>query len=102
MPAIRSKLHIEWQQGGLHLLDQNEITFQVVGNLIYYRYMNPAIVAPDAFDIVSFGVDKNLTLDQVHINFINLFFVPLSLSEWLLTQTYHLCEILFELTHVFS
>ena len=38
---------------------------QVVGNLIYYRYMNPAIVAPDAFDIVAFGVDKGLTPDQV-------------------------------------
>ncbi|KNE54572.1 hypothetical protein AMAG_00539 [Allomyces macrogynus ATCC 38327] len=24
---------------------------RVVGNLIYYRYMNPAIVAPDAFDV---------------------------------------------------
>ena len=41
------------------------IHLQVVGNLIYYRYMNPAIVAPDAFDIVSFGVDKGLTPDQV-------------------------------------
>lgn len=37
---------------------------KVVGNLIYYRYMNPAIVAPDAFDIVSLGVDKGLTSDQ--------------------------------------
>lgn len=27
--------------------------------------MNPAIVAPDAFDIVAFGVDKALTSDQV-------------------------------------
>ena len=42
------------------------VDLQVVGNLIYYRYMNPAIVAPDAFDIVSFGVDKGLTPDQVH------------------------------------
>lgn len=41
------------------------VCFQVVGNLIYYRYMNPAIVAPDAFDVVSFGVDKGLTPDQV-------------------------------------
>ena len=41
------------------------VCFQVVGNLIYYRYMNPAIVAPDAFDVVSFGVDKGLTSDQV-------------------------------------
>uniref|UniRef100_H2Z718 IQ motif containing GTPase activating protein 3 n=1 Tax=Ciona savignyi TaxID=51511 RepID=H2Z718_CIOSA len=25
---------------------------QMVGNLIYYRYMNPAIVAPDGFDVI--------------------------------------------------
>ena len=31
---------------------------KVVGNLLYYRYMNPAIVAPDAFDIIDMGVDK--------------------------------------------
>ncbi|XP_062516827.1 ras GTPase-activating-like protein IQGAP2 isoform X2 [Corticium candelabrum] len=37
---------------------------KVVGNLIYYRYMNPAIVAPDAFDIVSLSADKGLTPDQ--------------------------------------
>lgn len=37
--------------------------------------MNPAIVAPDAFDIVSLGVDKGLTPDQVQhtqLNIINL------------------------------
>ena len=39
--------------------------FQVVGNLIYYRYMNPAIVAPDAFDIVDVSVEKGLTANQV-------------------------------------
>jgi hypothetical protein len=38
---------------------------KVVGNLIYYRYMNPAIVAPDAFDIVSLSADKGLNPDQV-------------------------------------
>ena len=37
---------------------------QLVGNLIYYRYMNPAIVAPDAFDIVDVTLDKGLTADQ--------------------------------------
>lgn len=37
---------------------------KVVGNLIYYRYMNPAIVAPDAFDIVDVALDKGLTPDQ--------------------------------------
>ena len=43
------------------------ICVQVVGNLIYYRYMNPAIVAPDAFDIVDVTVDKSLTVEQVGI-----------------------------------
>ncbi|CAB4017386.1 ras GTPase-activating IQGAP1, partial [Paramuricea clavata] len=37
---------------------------RVVGNLIYYRYMNPAIVAPDAFDIVDVTVDKGLSVEQ--------------------------------------
>lgn len=37
---------------------------KVVGNLLYYRYMNPAIVAPDGFGIVETGVDKQLTPDQ--------------------------------------
>lgn len=36
----------------------------MVGNLIYYRYMNPAIVAPDAFDIVDISMDKGLSQDQ--------------------------------------
>ena len=34
--------------------------------------MNPAIVAPDAFDIVAFGVDKGLTSDQVTGDFSGL------------------------------
>ena len=38
---------------------------KVVGNLLYYRYMNPAIVAPDAFDIIDVGMDNQLTPDQV-------------------------------------
>ena len=40
---------------------------KVVGNLLYYRYMNPAIVAPDAFDVVDVGVgvDQQLSPDQV-------------------------------------
>ncbi len=38
---------------------------KVVGNLLYYRYMNPAIVAPDAFDVVDAGMDNQLSTDQV-------------------------------------
>ena len=38
---------------------------KVVGNLLYYRYMNPAIVAPDGFDIVDIGMEQQLSPDQV-------------------------------------
>ena len=40
---------------------------KVIGNLLYYRYMNPAIVAPDAFDVVDVGVgaESQLTPEQV-------------------------------------
>ncbi|XP_063995334.1 ras GTPase-activating-like protein IQGAP1 [Diachasmimorpha longicaudata] len=37
---------------------------KVVGNLIYYHYINAAIVAPDAFDIVTLPVDRALSNDQ--------------------------------------
>jgi len=37
---------------------------QIIGNLIYYRYINSAIVAPDAFDIIDIGVVNGLTNDQ--------------------------------------
>ncbi|XP_066538517.1 ras GTPase-activating-like protein IQGAP3 isoform X2 [Hoplias malabaricus] len=38
--------------------------YKIVGNLVYYRYMNPAVVAPDGFDVVEFGVGFNLLPDQ--------------------------------------
>jgi len=31
--------------------DDNKIT-KIIGNLIYYRYMNPALVAPEGFDVI--------------------------------------------------
>ena len=37
---------------------------KVVGNLLYYRYINPAIVAPDSFNIVDMPANKCLTTDQ--------------------------------------
>ncbi|KAK6188369.1 hypothetical protein SNE40_004554 [Patella caerulea] len=37
---------------------------KIVGNLLYYRYINSAIVAPDAFDIITIGAEKALTNDQ--------------------------------------
>lgn len=40
------------------------LLFQIIGNLLYYRYMNPAIVAPDAFDIIDLSAGGQLTTDQ--------------------------------------
>ena len=37
---------------------------KVVGNLVYYRYVNPTIVAPERFDMVDKKVDQNLNHDQ--------------------------------------
>ncbi|XP_012270076.1 ras GTPase-activating-like protein IQGAP1 [Orussus abietinus] len=37
---------------------------KVVGNLIYYHFINAAIVAPDAFDIITLPIDKSLSNDQ--------------------------------------
>ena len=37
---------------------------KVIGHLIYYRYINPTIVSPDAFDIISVSPAQVLTTDQ--------------------------------------
>ncbi|XP_067365190.1 ras GTPase-activating-like protein IQGAP3 isoform X2 [Channa argus] len=41
--------------------------YKIVGNLVYYRYMNPAIVAPDGFDVVDRSVGFTLLPEQRHI-----------------------------------
>lgn len=35
-----------------------------MGNLLYYRYMNPAVVAPDGFDIVDLCAGVSLPPEQ--------------------------------------
>ncbi|KAH0541195.1 hypothetical protein KQX54_021250 [Cotesia glomerata] len=37
---------------------------KVIGNLIYYHFINAAIVAPDAFDIITLPIEKSLSNDQ--------------------------------------
>ncbi|XP_060091819.1 ras GTPase-activating-like protein IQGAP2 isoform X1 [Heteronotia binoei] len=37
---------------------------KIVGNLLYYRYMNPAIVAPDGFDIIDMTAGGQIHPDQ--------------------------------------
>ncbi|XP_042832302.1 ras GTPase-activating-like protein IQGAP3 isoform X1 [Panthera tigris] len=44
---------------------ENEV-YKVVGNLLYYRFLNPAIVAPDAFDIVAVAAGGALAAPQRH------------------------------------
>ncbi|ELW59861.1 Ras GTPase-activating-like protein IQGAP3 [Tupaia chinensis] len=39
---------------------------EVVGNLLYYRFLNPAVVAPDAFDIVAMAAGGALAAPQRH------------------------------------
>ncbi|XP_055521632.1 ras GTPase-activating-like protein IQGAP3 [Leucoraja erinacea] len=41
-----------------------EELLKVVGNLLYYRYMNPAVVAPDGFDIIDVTVGGGLHADH--------------------------------------
>uniref|UniRef100_A0A672FMI2 IQ motif containing GTPase activating protein 3 n=1 Tax=Salarias fasciatus TaxID=181472 RepID=A0A672FMI2_SALFA len=41
--------------------------YKIVGNLVYYRYMNPAIVAPDGFDVVDRSVGSALQPEQRHL-----------------------------------
>ncbi|XP_028609108.1 ras GTPase-activating-like protein IQGAP3 [Grammomys surdaster] len=40
--------------------------YKVVGNLLYYRFLNPAVVAPDAFDIVAMAAGSALAAPQRH------------------------------------
>ncbi|XP_047559972.1 ras GTPase-activating-like protein IQGAP3 [Lutra lutra] len=40
--------------------------YKVVGNLLYYRFLNPAVVAPDAFDVVAVAAGGALTPSQRH------------------------------------
>ncbi|XP_062367708.1 ras GTPase-activating-like protein IQGAP3 isoform X2 [Cinclus cinclus] len=37
---------------------------KIVGNLLYYRFMNPAVVAPDGFDVVDVSAGAALHPDQ--------------------------------------
>ncbi|XP_044127441.1 ras GTPase-activating-like protein IQGAP3 isoform X1 [Bufo gargarizans] len=43
---------------------REEDIHKIVGNLLYYRFMNPAVVAPDAFDIVDMSAGGTIHPDQ--------------------------------------
>ncbi|TRZ15275.1 hypothetical protein HGM15179_011795 [Zosterops borbonicus] len=56
--VLKDSLHDKFPDAG-----EDEL-LKIVGNLLYYRYMNPAIVAPDAFDIIDLSAGGQLTTDQ--------------------------------------
>ena len=56
--VLRDALHGKFPQA------PEKDVLKIVGNLIYYRYINSAIVAPDAFDIIDVTAHKGLTNDQ--------------------------------------
>ncbi|KAF4530744.1 hypothetical protein B566_EDAN007965 [Ephemera danica] len=37
---------------------------KVIGNVVYYHFINAAIVAPDAYDIITLPADKTLTAEE--------------------------------------
>ncbi|KAK5931495.1 hypothetical protein CesoFtcFv8_000210 [Champsocephalus esox] len=41
--------------------------YKIVGNLVYYRYMNPAIVAPDGFEVLQRSAGSSLQPEQRHL-----------------------------------
>lgn len=41
--------------------------YKLVGNLVYYRYMNPAVVAPDGFDVLDRSVGSTISSEQRHL-----------------------------------
>lgn len=42
---------------------------KVVGNLIYYRYINPAIVAPESFDVMESLISPSQRKNLAEVNF---------------------------------
>ncbi|KAL4646730.1 ras GTPase-activating-like protein IQGAP3 [Arapaima gigas] len=56
--VLKEALQEKFPQAG-----QDEL-YKIVGNLLYYRYMNPAVVAPDGFDVVEFSAGSVLLPDQ--------------------------------------
>ncbi|XP_039932955.2 ras GTPase-activating-like protein IQGAP1, partial [Hirundo rustica] len=56
--VLKDSLHDKFPDAG-----EDEL-LKIVGNILYYRYMNPAIVAPDAFDIIDLSAGGQLTTDQ--------------------------------------
>ncbi|XP_053787376.1 ras GTPase-activating-like protein IQGAP2 isoform X2 [Vidua chalybeata] len=56
--VLKSSLHEKFPDA-----TEDEL-LKIVGNLLYYRFMNPAIVAPDGFDIIDITAGGQIHPDQ--------------------------------------
>ncbi|KAM8793472.1 ras GTPase-activating-like protein IQGAP2 [Eudromia elegans] len=56
--VLKSSLHEKFPDA-----TEDEL-LKIVGNLLYYRFMNPAIVAPDSFDIIDMTAGGQIHPDQ--------------------------------------
>uniref|UniRef100_A0A8C4Q0D1 Ras GTPase-activating-like protein IQGAP1 n=1 Tax=Eptatretus burgeri TaxID=7764 RepID=A0A8C4Q0D1_EPTBU len=56
--VLRDSLHDKFPNS-----TEDEI-YKIVGNLLYYRYMNPVVVAPDSFGILNFSAGEQLHIEQ--------------------------------------
>uniref|UniRef100_A0A8C5X7C0 IQ motif containing GTPase activating protein 2 n=1 Tax=Malurus cyaneus samueli TaxID=2593467 RepID=A0A8C5X7C0_9PASS len=56
--VLKSSLHEKFPDA-----TEDEL-LKIVGNLLYYRFMNPAIVAPDGFDIIDMTAGGQIHPDQ--------------------------------------
>ncbi|KAM4600495.1 ras GTPase-activating-like protein IQGAP3 [Polymixia lowei] len=59
--VLRDTLHAKFPEAS-----EDEL-YKIVGNLLYYRYMNPAVVAPDGFDVMEFSAGSGLLPEQRRI-----------------------------------
>ncbi|XP_023819826.1 ras GTPase-activating-like protein IQGAP3 isoform X3 [Oryzias latipes] len=59
--TLRDALKTKFPEAG-----EDEL-YKIVGNLVYYRYMNPAIVAPDGFDVLERSTGSALLPEQRHV-----------------------------------
>uniref|UniRef100_A0A8C0BX52 Ras-GAP domain-containing protein n=1 Tax=Buteo japonicus TaxID=224669 RepID=A0A8C0BX52_9AVES len=62
---VCTSLQCCWLEGSFSkALERENGWWGIVGNLLYYRFMNPAVVAPDGFDIVD--ISAGMTLHPDH------------------------------------
>ncbi|KPJ07614.1 Ras GTPase-activating-like protein IQGAP1 [Papilio machaon] len=61
---INSFVHHSSRRKSPDIAELMSVAWRVIGNLVYYQFLNAAIVAPDAFHIINMPNGAGLTTDQ--------------------------------------